>query len=112
MTPAERKASDVSVVVVVTACPVPGHRAGVVAALEAAIARVRDEPGVGLYALPEGRDRLVMMEKYQPERARSEHGTGAALAGLRAALAGRLSSGLDVQVLVPHRAGDPHKGAL
>jgi quinol monooxygenase YgiN len=40
-----------SVVVVVTAFPVPEHRAEVVAAFEAAIARVHDEPGVELYAL-------------------------------------------------------------
>ena len=50
-----------SVVVVVTAFPIPEHRAEVVAAFEEAIARVHDEPGVELYALHEGRDRLVMI---------------------------------------------------
>jgi len=30
----------------------------------------------------------------------------------RAALDGKLSSDLDAQVLVPHPAGDPQKGAL
>ena len=44
-----------SVVVVVTAFPIPEHRAEVVAAFEEAIARVHDEPGVELYALHEGR---------------------------------------------------------
>jgi quinol monooxygenase YgiN len=101
-----------SVVVVVTAVPVPGHRAKVVAAFEAAIARVHGEPGVELYALHEGPGRLVMIEKYESEQARSEHAEGAALAGLLSALEGKLSSGLDVQVLVPHPAGDAHKGAL
>ena len=101
-----------SVVVVVTAFPIPEHRAEVVAAFEAAIARVHDEPGVELYALHEGPDRLVMIEKYGSEQARSEHREGAALAGLRSALQGKLSSGLDVQVLVPHPAGDARKGAL
>ena len=101
-----------SVVVVVTAFPVPGHRAEVVAAFEAAIARVHDEPGVELYALHEGPDRLVMIEKYTSEQARTEHREGAALAGLRSALDGKLSTGLDAQVLVPHPAGDPRKGAL
>ncbi len=33
-------------VVVVAAFPIPGHRAEVVAALEEAIGRVHDEPGV------------------------------------------------------------------
>ena len=101
-----------SVVVVVTAFPVPEHRAEVIAAFEAAITQVHDEPGVELYALHDGPDRLVMIEKYESEQARSEHAKGAALADLRSALAGKLSSGLDAQVLVPHPAGDPQKGAL
>ena len=101
-----------SVVVVVTAFPIPEHRAEVVAAFEAAIARVHDEPGVELYALHEGRGRLVMIEKYESEQARSEHAKGPALADLRSALQGKLSSGLDAQVLAPHPAGNPQKGTL
>ena len=101
-----------SVVQVVTAFPIPAHRAEVVAAFEAAIARVHNEPGVELYALLEGPDRLVMIEKYESEQARSVHIKGAALADLRSALEGKLSSGLDVQVLTPHPAGNPRKGAL
>ena len=57
-----------------------------VAAFEAAINRVHGEPGVELYALHEGPDRLVMIEKYESERARSGHLKGAALADLRSAL--------------------------
>jgi len=101
-----------SVVIIVTAFPVPEHRAEVVAAFEDAIARVHDEPGVELYALHEGHDRLVMIEKCESEQARSEHAKGAALSGLRSALQGKLSSGLDAQVLVPHPAGNAQKGAL
>ena len=101
-----------SVVVVVTAYPVPKHRAEVVAAFEEAIAQVHGEPGVELYALHEGPDRLVMIEKYESEQARSEHLKGAALAALRSALESRLSSGLDVQALVPHPAGNAQKGVL
>jgi quinol monooxygenase YgiN len=86
-----------SVVVVVTALPLPECREQVVAAFEAAIARVHDEPGVELYALHEGRHRLVMIEKYASEQARSEHLKGAALAELRAALDGTLSTGLEAQ---------------
>jgi quinol monooxygenase YgiN len=81
--------------VVVTASPVPEHRAQVVAAFEAAITWVHDEPGVELYALHKGLDRLVMIEKHELEQARSEHLKGAALAGLRSALDGNLSSDLD-----------------
>ncbi len=53
-----------------------------------------------------------MTEKYESEQARPEHAKSAALAGLRSALAGKLSSGLDAQVLVPHPAGNAQKGAL
>ena len=101
-----------SVVQVVTAFPIPVHRAEVVAAFEAAIARVHNEPGVDLYALLEGPDRLVMIEKYESDQARSEHLNGAALADLRSALDGKLTSGLDAQVLTPHPAGNHQKGAL
>lgn len=68
-------------VVVVTAAHVPEHRA-------------QDEPGVELHALHKGLDRLVMIEKYESEQARSEHLKGAALAGLRSALDGKFSSNL------------------
>jgi quinol monooxygenase YgiN len=101
-----------SVVVVVTAFPAPGLRAEVIAAFQAAITRVPGEPGTELYARHEGPGRLVMIEKYESGQARSEHVTGAALAGLRSALDGTLSSGLDVQVLIRHPAGNAHKGAL
>jgi quinol monooxygenase YgiN len=42
-------------VVVVTAFPIPEHRAEVIAAFGAAIAGVHDEPAVELYALHRGR---------------------------------------------------------
>jgi len=103
----------VSVVIVATAYPAPEHRADVIAAFEAAIARVHaEEPGCELYALHEGPDRLVMIEKYESKQARSEHLQGASLAGLRSALEGKLSSALDAQVLMPHPAGNAQKGAL
>ena len=101
-----------SIVVVVTAFPVPERRAEVIAAFEAAITQSHEEPGVELYALHEGPDRLVMIEKYASEQARSEHRQGTALAGLVSALEGKLSSPLDAQVLVPHPAGNARKGAL
>ena len=102
-----------SVIVVVTACPDPEHRAEVIAAFEAAIAQVHDEePGCELYALHEGPDRLVMIEKYASEDAVADHRKGAGLAGLAAALKGKLSAPLDVQILAPHPAGAQSKGAL
>ena len=102
-----------AVIVVATAFPVPEHKAEVVAAFEAAIAHVHGaEPGCEFYALHEGQDRLVMIEKYASQDAVAEHIKGAGLAGLRAALEGKLSSPIDGQVLVPHPAGTASKGAL
>jgi len=101
-----------SIVVVATAFPAPEHRADLIAACEAAVARVHDEPGVELYALHEGPDRLVMIEKYESEQALSEHSKGAALADLLSSFDGKLLSALDVQVLAPRPAGTPQKGAL
>ena len=84
-----------------------------IAAFEAAIAQVHDEePGCELYALHEGKDRLVMIEKYASEDAVAEHRKGAGLAELIAALKGKLSAPMDVQILAPHPAGTPSKGAL
>lgn len=100
------------VVVVVTAFPVPEQRAEVIADFEEAIARVHDEPGVELYALHEGRDGLVMIEKYASEQARAEHSKRQALADLLASLKGKLSRDLDLQVLTPHPAGTAEKGKL
>ena len=102
-----------AVIIVATAFPIPEHRDEVIAAFEAAIAQVHDEePGCELYALHEGPDRLVMIEKYASEDAVADHRKGAGLAGLAAALKGKLSAPLDVQILAPHPAGAQSKGAL
>lgn len=55
---------------------------------------------------------MVMIEQYESPAARSEHLNGKALTDLMSALKGKLSRPLDVQVLMPHPAGDPQKGAL
>jgi quinol monooxygenase YgiN len=102
-----------SVVIVATAFPSPEHKAEVIAAVEVAVDRVHaEEPGCELYAQHEGRDRLVMIEKYASEDAMAGHVRGAALADPQAGLAGKLQGDLDVQVLTPHPAGTPAKGAL
>jgi quinol monooxygenase YgiN len=102
------------VVVIATLIPVPEHRDAVIAALEAAAAVVHPgEAGTLLYALHEGRDgRLVMIEKYADGDALRAHGGGDGLAALRAALDGKLSEPMDVQVLTPHPAGTAKKGTL
>jgi quinol monooxygenase YgiN len=101
-----------AVIIVATAYPKPADKAEVIAAFKAAIAAVHEtEPGCELYALHEGPDRLVMIEKYTSQDAFQEHVGGTGLAGLRAALEGKLAAPMDVQILTPHPAGTS-KGAL
>jgi quinol monooxygenase YgiN len=103
-----------AIVIVATLYPVPEHRDEVIAALETAKGKVHAaEDGTLLYALHEGPDgRLVMIEKYTDEEAVAAHQGGAGLAELSAALRGKLSAPLDVQVLTPHPAGSAEKGTL
>jgi quinol monooxygenase YgiN len=103
-----------AVIVVATAFPVPEYRDEVIAAFEAAEDKVHaSEEGCLLYALHEGPDgRLVMIEKYADDAAVAAHQAGEGLAGLRAALDGKLSAPIEVQILTPHPAGSAEKGAL
>ncbi len=102
-----------AVIVVATAFPVPEHREDVIAAFKTAEEKVHvEEDGCELYALHEGPDgRLVMIEKYASDEAVAAHRAGAGLAALREGLNGKLSAPIDVQVLTPHTAGTPVKGA-
>jgi quinol monooxygenase YgiN len=70
------------------------------------------DEGCLLYALHEGDDRLVMVEKWASAAALAEHGRGPAPAELTQALAGRTEGDIDVQVLQPHPAGTPNQGTL
>ena len=103
-----------AVIVVATAIPVPEYRDEVIAAFEAAIEKTHaSEDGVLLYALHEGQDgKLVMIEKYASDEAFAAHVKSEGLATFGAALRGKLTGPLDVQVLAPHPAGSASKGAL
>jgi quinol monooxygenase YgiN len=102
----------VSVVTVATFFVTAEHRAEVVAAIEEAIARVHEEPGCELYALHEGADRLVMIEKWRDPEVVQAHAKGAAFADLFAKIKDKLNGELDIQVLEPHPAGTPEQGQL
>src|SRR4029078_9176321 len=91
-----RRQSDMSIVVVVTAYPILEHRAEEIEAFEEAVVRVHSERRGELYALHEGSDRLVMIEKYESAEARSEHSRGAPLADLRSAVEGKLDNWTDL----------------
>jgi quinol monooxygenase YgiN len=100
-----------AVVVVATIRPLPEHRGEVIAAMEKVIADVHaHDDGCLLYALNEGDDRLVMVEKWASPAALDEHSRGPALAQLNQALSGRLEAGLDVQILRPHSGGRARSG--
>ena len=103
-----------AIIVVATAFPAPEHRAEAIAAFEAAMEKVHaEEDGCLLYALHEGPDgRLVMIEKYASDEAVATHRSGAGLAALIKDLDGKMSAPMDVQILSPHPAGSPQKGAL
>jgi quinol monooxygenase YgiN len=103
-----------AVVVVATAIPLPGHRDEVIAAFEAAIAKVHaSEDGCLLYALHETADgKLVMIEKYESEETVAAHSKGDGLAELIVAIKGKLAVPIDVQTLTPRPAGSAEKGAL
>ena len=101
-----------SIAVVATIYPLPEHRDEVIAILEASIPRVHAEEGCELYALHEGKDRLVMVEKWTSVEALKVHGKGAALAESGPKLEGKLAAPTDVQVLQPHPAGMPELGIL
>jgi quinol monooxygenase YgiN len=102
-----------SVVIVATAHPVPEHRAEVIATFEDTIARVHaEDEGCQLYAIHEGDDRLVMIEKWASKESLASHSRGSALADLAHRLDGKLIGELDVQVLRPHPAGTILQGTI
>jgi quinol monooxygenase YgiN len=102
-----------SIVVVATIYPLPEHRDEVIAIFEETIARVHvEDDGCELYALHEGRDRLVMIEKWTSPDALKAHGRAAALAAANPRFEGKLATPTDVQVLQPRAAGTPALGTL
>jgi quinol monooxygenase YgiN len=101
-----------SVVVVATLFPLAEHRDDVVAAIADAIPKVHAEDGCELYALHEGEDRLVMIEKWVSAELLDAHLKAPALAELGGRLAGKLASPTQIQLLRAHPAGTPEQGAL
>jgi quinol monooxygenase YgiN len=102
-----------SVVVVATIYPVPEHRDEVVATFVRAIERVHaEDAGCDLYALHEGEDRLVMIEKWASAEALDAHANGSVLVELNKGLDGKVTGPTDIQVLRPHPAGTPQQGTL
>jgi quinol monooxygenase YgiN len=103
----------VSVVVVATIVPKPEYRAEVIAIIsERLVPGVHGEDGCELYALHEGADRLVMVEKWADQAALDAHSAGATLREVGPTLADKLAAPMDVQVLAPHPAGTAEQGAL
>ncbi len=103
---------QIPVVVVATIVPLPEHRDRVIDAFRAVIPKVHEEPGCQLYALHEGTDRLVMIEKWSSQEALDVHLAGPALAELGATFAGALAGAPDVQVVTAVPAGTDALGAL
>jgi quinol monooxygenase YgiN len=73
---------------------------------------VHTEPGCELYALHEGTDEFVMVERWESADALAVHGKADALRSLGAALAGKVAGPPEVRRLTAVPAGDADKGAL
>lgn len=102
-----------SVVVTAIIRPIPAHRAEVTEALARTVARVhREDQGCELYALHEGDDQLVMIEKWASPELLAAHSRGAALAELSQQLKGKLIGELEVHVVRPYPAGTTEQGQL
>ena len=101
-----------SVVVVATITPKPDQVDAVREAILAAVPKVHAEPGCELYALHEGKDHFVMVERWESPEALKVHGTAEALTTLGGQLAGKLDGPLDVRRLTAVPTGDPVKGAV
>lgn len=102
-----------SIVVVATIVPKSEHRDEVIAVFDAAVPRVHTEdPGCELYAMHEGPDRIVMIEKWSDADALAAHGKSDALAQLGGRLEGLLADPIDVQILQARPAGRPEFGQL
>lgn len=101
-----------SVTVVATITPKPGRLEAVREAFTDAVPAVHAEPGCELYALHEGRDVLVMVERWADAAALRTHGEGAAFTATMARVQDDLGAPLEVRVLSAVPAGDPAKGQI
>lgn len=102
-----------SVVVIATIRPLPDYRDEVISIFEETIARVHaEDEGCELYALHEGRDSLVMIEKWASTGDLKTHSRAAALTAAGPKLEGKLAEPVDAQVLQAHPAGTPALGTL
>ena len=101
-----------SVVVVATITPKADQVEAVREAILAAVPKVHAEPGCELYAVHEGGDSFVMVERWESLEALKTHGSAEALTTLGGQLAGKLDAAPEVRRLTGLPAGDPVKGAI
>ena len=101
-----------AVVVVATITPKDGMLDEVVEVFRQKIPDVHAEPGCELYALHRGKDRLVMVERWESVEALGAHGKGASMAAINAGLKGKVAGPPDIVVTEAVPAGDPGKGAI
>lgn len=99
-------------VIVATITPKPDQLEEVVSRLKELIPAVHEEDGCELYALHQGKDRVVFVEKWRDREALGVHSTGANIQALNEKLRGLVEGRPDVQVLEPVAAGDASKGAV
>jgi len=101
-----------SLVLVVTIYPLPEYRDELIDVLVATVEGVHSEAGCELYALTEGSDELVLIEKWASAEAHQAHSASDAVKNLHLALAGKVAREAHAQVLQEHPAGTREQGQL
>lgn len=101
-----------SVVVVATVRPVPGRLRQVAAAYEAVVGDVHEEAGCELYALHEGEDYLLLLEKWTTAEALKDHAGSRTMKALRERIRNDVLGPTEVQTLTALPAGQLELGEL
>jgi quinol monooxygenase YgiN len=97
--------TDRALVAVATMRPREGEQPAVLDLLLAAAPEMHAEDGCELYAVHEGKDRIVIIEKWSSSDALRAHGGGDQFKALSARLEPLLASPMDVQIVRPRPAG-------
>lgn len=103
---------DGSVVVVASIPARDGDVDGLLEAFRSAVPAVHAEDGCLLYAPHRGKDAVWVIEHWASPEALEAHGKGEAMAGVGAAIKGKVGGAPTINRLTAVPAGDPGKGAV
>jgi quinol monooxygenase YgiN len=102
-----------SIVVVATIRPLEGRHDELRAAYEDVVGKVHEaDQGCELYALHDGGDRLVLIEKWESADALDRHATGPTMTAMRSQVTEMVQGKSEVVVLDALPAGVPALGTI